>query len=127
MIKTLCFSNKCNATFLLEPTINSYYFPYHHQVSVFMSHSDCQLLTTTIKECCVTPCSLLNVSEESIVPSSGKKQGGIHGGESLQRGSPHPPKTSKLKKNTDFIDMMILKVLRDSPFSRNGLLNSAGD
>jgi hypothetical protein len=33
----------------------------------------------------------------------------------------------EIKKKTGFVDIMISKVLRDFPFSRNPLLNSADD
>jgi hypothetical protein len=40
-----------------------------------------------------------------------------------------PPKTPKpeIKKNTDIVDIIISKVLRDFPFSRNQPLKSADD
>jgi hypothetical protein len=37
---------------------------------------------------------------------------------------PKPPKT-EIKKNTDFVDIMISKASRDLPFSLNQLLKSA--
>jgi len=71
----------------------------------------------------VTPCSF-NVYEESVFPSSGKSRRGAFktGGGDLQLDSP-PPKNLNLR-NTDFLDMIVLKVLRAIPFSRNDLLNS---
>jgi hypothetical protein len=42
--------------------------------------------------------------------------------------SPHPPKATKLKlKNTDFVNIMISKVLRDLPLSQNQPLKSVDD
>jgi hypothetical protein len=39
---------------------------------------------------------------------------------------PHTPQNRNLK-NTDFVDIMISKVLRDLPFSRNQTMKSADD
>jgi hypothetical protein len=38
-----------------------------------------------------------------------------------------PPKPPKIKKKTDFVDIMISKVLREFPVSRNQPLKSADD
>jgi hypothetical protein len=39
----------------------------------------------------------------------------------------HPPHPKRILKNTDFVDTMISKVLRDLPFSLNQPLKSADD
>jgi hypothetical protein len=60
----------------------------------------------------------------SITRDKGHPQGG-RGGAGLQP-VPNPQKL-KLKKKTDFVDIMISEVLRDLPFCRNQPLKSADD
>jgi hypothetical protein len=57
----------------------------------------------------------------------GRTQGG--GGSRRAAAPSHTPKRPKrkFKKNIDFVDIMISKVLRDFPFSRNQPLKSADD
>jgi len=50
-----------------------------------------------------------------------KKEGPPGGGGGLQTN------TNRNLKTTDFVDMMILNVLRDTPFSRNQPLKLAGE
>jgi len=61
------------------------------------------------------------MAPEKIVTNKHKKQGLTRGG-----GGPHKKKNQNLK-TTDFVDMMILNVLRDTPFSRNQPLKFAGE
>ena len=58
-----------------------------------------------------------------------RSQGGTQGEGGLQPSSP-PLQISQnrnLKKNKDFVDIIVSKVLRDLPFSQNQPLKSADD
>ena len=74
----------------------------------------------------MTPCSLLNVSEESVVPSSGKSRAAFKGGRGACSLAAPLLKSLNLR-NADFVDMIIFKVLLNLPFSQNELLKSADD
>jgi hypothetical protein len=58
----------------------------------------------------------------SVISKQGRTQGG--GGCLATAPPPQTPETD-IKKNTDFVETMVSKVLRGFPFSRNRLVSSA--
>ena len=67
-----------------------------------------------------------NVKDYTVVMKMATIEGCTQGGGCRAVAPLKAPKL-KLKKNTDFVDITISKVLRDLPFSRNQPLKSADD
>jgi hypothetical protein len=65
-------------------------------------------------------------ADNNSVGSRGALKAGRTAGLQPPKPVPPPPK-AEIKKNTDFVYIMISKVLRDLPFSRNQPLKSADD
>jgi hypothetical protein len=71
----------------------------------------------------------ISLKYPSVITSINLTQGRIQRGEGAAgrlQPSPNPPKP-KFKKRTDFVDILISKVILDLSFSRNQPVKSAGD